>query len=143
MKHNPLKSPMDKSVTPLQNVHRFDRTMDRIIALAQQIENKIRGFPELNRVCRDVVLCLELIRDYRSGAYRQIAVWALATVAFALFYLVSPLEVIPDVIPLIGYLDDIAVMTLALKLAKGELRKYAAWRQSCSSGKEVRPRPMI
>ncbi|CAI8800361.1 YkvA family protein [Methylocaldum szegediense] len=50
--------------------------------------------------------------------------------AFGLLYLVNPVELIPDVIPMIGYLDDIAVMAVVLKLVKAELEKYAAWRKA-------------
>jgi uncharacterized membrane protein YkvA (DUF1232 family) len=106
------------------------RHFDRIIEKARAIEDKVKKIPALHRVWLDILLCLELIRDYRSGTYRDIAPWALAAVAFGLLYLVNPVELIPDVIPMIGYLDDIAVMAVVLKLVKAELEKYAAWRKA-------------
>jgi uncharacterized membrane protein YkvA (DUF1232 family) len=38
-------------------------------------------------------------------------------VAFALFYLVDPIDLIPDMIPLVGYLDDLIIVPLLLHLA--------------------------
>jgi uncharacterized membrane protein YkvA (DUF1232 family) len=109
-----------------------DRHFGRIIEKAREIEDKVKKIPALHRVWLDILLCLELIRDYRSGTYRDIAGWAIAAVAFGLLYLINPAELIPDVIPVIGYLDDVAVMALILKLVKVELEKYAAWRQARS-----------
>ncbi|WP_166642550.1 YkvA family protein [Methylocaldum gracile] len=107
-----------------------DRHFDRIIEKAREIENKAKKIPALYQVWLDILLCLELIRDYRSGTYRDIAAWAIAAVAFGLLYLINPAELIPDVIPIVGYLDDVAVMALILKLVKVELEKYAAWRKA-------------
>ena len=106
-----------------------DRHFDRIIEKAREIEDKVKSIPALHKVLKEVLLCLELIRDYRSGAYKDIATWAIVAVVFGLLYLINPAELIPDVIPVVGYLDDVAVMVLILKLVKVELDKYAAWRR--------------
>ncbi len=114
-----------------------DRHFDRIIEKAREIEDKVKKVPALHRVWLDILLCLELVRDYRVGRYRDIAVWALAAVAFGLLYLINPAELVPDVIPVVGYLDDVAVMALVLKLVKVELEKYAAWRKAHNETQEA------
>ncbi|WP_051906391.1 YkvA family protein [Methylomarinum vadi] len=108
------------------------RHYDRIIDKAHEIEGKAKSIPALHKVIKDVLLCLELIRDYRSGAYRNIETWAIVAVAFGLLYLINPLELIPDVIPVVGYLDDVAVMVAILRLVKVEIDKYAQWREKRS-----------
>jgi len=40
--------------------------------------------------------------------------WAKATIVAALGYFISPLDAIPDLTPMIGYADDIGVLTLAV-----------------------------
>lgn len=107
-----------------------DQHFARLIEKAREIEAKVRKVPPLHKLWTDVLLCLELVRDYRSGEYRQIAPWAITAVAFALLYFINPVELIPDVIPGVGYLDDVAILALVLKLVKGELEKYAAWRKT-------------
>ncbi|BBA33187.1 uncharacterized protein sS8_1225 [Methylocaldum marinum] len=113
------------------------RYFDRIIEKTREIEDKVKTIPPLHKVWLDILLCLELIRDYRSGTYRDIAPWAIAAVAFGLLYLVNPVELIPDLIPVVGYLDDVAVMALILKLVKAELEKYAAWRKARAEYEEA------
>jgi uncharacterized membrane protein YkvA (DUF1232 family) len=40
--------------------------------------------------------------------------WAKAVIYSALGYFISPIDAIPDTIPLVGYSDDLGVLTLAL-----------------------------
>ena len=41
-------------------------------------------------------------------------VWAKSTIIGALLYFISPIDAIPDVIPGVGFTDDLAVMVAAL-----------------------------
>ncbi len=40
--------------------------------------------------------------------------WAKATIIGALGYLISPVDAIPDLIPIVGYSDDAGVLVMAL-----------------------------
>ena len=61
-----------------------------------------------------------LLFDLRVGArlFREPAVPGAvkAVVPLALLYLVSPIDVLPDFLPMLGQLDDLAVAYAALKL---------------------------
>ena len=50
------------------------------------------------------------------------ATWA--TIAGALAYVVFPVDIIPDFIPLIGWLDDVFVLSWAMKVLVGEVADY-------------------
>lgn len=113
-----------------------DRHLDRTIEKAREIQDKVKSIPARHKVLKDVLLCLELIRDYRSGAYKDIAFRAIASVVFGLLYLINPVELIP----VIGYMDDVAVMALILKLVKAELDKYVAWRKTIAEYENTFPR---
>ncbi|MGB4498647.1 MAG: YkvA family protein [Methylococcaceae bacterium] len=41
-------------------------------------------------------------------------VWAKSTIYSALAYFISPLDAIPDITPVIGYVDDVGVLTAAV-----------------------------
>lgn len=47
---------------------------------------------------------------------------------FVLFYLIDPIDIFPDFIPLMGFMDDIAAITFAASLVKDDLDKYRAWK---------------
>jgi len=84
----------------------------------------------LAKFAGQVRLFVEMLRDYQSGKYRQAPVWTLGVVAFALLYILMPLDLVPDFIPLMGLVDDALVMAAALSMVGEDLKAYAAWRDS-------------
>lgn len=45
----------------------------------------------------------------------------------ALIYFVSPIDIIPDGIPVLGFLDDAIVAGIVVKWCKDDINKYMAW----------------
>jgi len=70
---------------------------------------------------------LRLIRAYSDGAYRDIPESALVVIVAAIIYLVNPLDLIPDALPALGYLDDATVIGLAVKRSRAALDNFMAW----------------
>ena len=77
----------------------------------------------------EIETTIDLIRCYIKGTYRQVPVRIIIAALGAIIYLVSPIDLIPDVIPIVGWLDDAAVITAVLGLGLGsELKKFRKWR---------------
>lgn len=49
--------------------------------------------------------------------------WAKATIVGALGYFISPIDAVPDVLPVVGYSDDLAVLAAALAAVAGSIKK--------------------
>jgi uncharacterized membrane protein YkvA (DUF1232 family) len=47
---------------------------------------------------------------------------------FALLYILNPIDIIPDVIPIFGYLDDVMVFGFCLDFVEADLEKYGQMR---------------
>lgn len=54
-------------------------------------------------------------------------------IVFALFYLISPVDVIPDWIPVIGYLDDALVILWVMDRLDDEITRYKAYLKAKSA----------
>lgn len=61
--------------------------------------------------------------------YTEIPVGTMASVVIALLYFLAPVDVIPDVIPGLGYIDDAAIIAACLVLIKTDLDDYRVWRK--------------
>jgi uncharacterized membrane protein YkvA (DUF1232 family) len=70
---------------------------------------------------------LRLIRAYANGEYRRIPDNTLVVIVAAIVYVVNPLDVIPDALPALGYLDDATVISLAVKRGREALDEFMAW----------------
>lgn len=70
---------------------------------------------------------VRVARDYQRGGYRDMAMPKLLIIIAALIYFVSPFDVIPDWIPVLGHIDDAFVISLALKSVRPELDAFMAW----------------
>lgn len=92
------------------------------------IRNKFEHVGPLGRYLEDVKLFISIVRDYWAGEYRSVPWWAISAIVFTLLYVVSPIDLIPDFIPVIGYVDDAAVISVCAKLVEQELHTYKAWK---------------
>lgn len=70
---------------------------------------------------------VRLLRDYQRAEYRDIPEPNLETIIAALLYFVSPFDVIPDWVPVLGHIDDAFVISLALKSVRSDLDMFMAW----------------
>lgn len=57
-------------------------------------------------------MLIEMIKAATSGEY-PLPAWAIAIIG-AIIYVVSPIDEVPDFIPVAGWLDDGAVVTAAI-----------------------------
>ena len=80
------------------------------VALLWMLRPRDARVGELVRVVPDVVrLCRDLLTDREAPASVRIAIAGL------LVYLVNPIDVIPEFVPVLGPLDDVVVAVLVLR----------------------------
>jgi len=81
----------------------------------------------------DLVLLGEYVKDVSRGNYKQYSVATLSLAVGALLYVVSPLDVIPDIFPAAGFLDDVAIVGYALAQLQEELLRYKGTKEVTDS----------
>jgi uncharacterized membrane protein YkvA (DUF1232 family) len=70
---------------------------------------------------------LRLIRAYYRGEYRDAKVANLVLIIGAIIYIVDPLDLIPDWIPVLGFLDDATILAFAVQKTRETLDDFKAW----------------
>ena len=71
---------------------------------------------------------ISLLKDYSTGRYPDLPWTTVASITAAIAYFVSPIDLIPDFIPILGYLDDAYVIKLCIDAVQSDLNKYLAWK---------------
>jgi len=110
-----------------EKVSRAD--LEALLERQKSIEEKVKGSGKLNRFSADIKLMFSMIQDYWNGSYRDVPWKSIAAMAGALLYVMNPLDFIPDLILGIGFVDDVGVVALCLKLVESDLHRYAAWKE--------------
>lgn len=82
----------------------------------------------LSKFLDKIQLMVDMIGDYINGNYRDIPWKSLSAVAGALIYLILPLDVLPDLFPFIGLLDDAFIIGLCIKCFSTDLEQYKIWK---------------
>jgi uncharacterized membrane protein YkvA (DUF1232 family) len=106
-----------------------EKDFEKVIHKSEEIKKKFQNRGPLSRFVNDGRLLIAIVKDYRSGAYRKIPYAIIAAAVFALLYVFNPFDLMPDVLPIIGQLDDVAVISACLMLVEQDLLKYRVWKE--------------
>lgn len=93
-----------------------------------------RGLAPLRR---DVAAMLRMVRETVAGRYRPLPRRTLLAVLAGLVYLVNPLDVVADVLPLVGLVDDVVVLAWVAQLVRRDLDAFLAWEQEWGGAIDV------
>jgi uncharacterized membrane protein YkvA (DUF1232 family) len=85
--------------------------------LDKKVSGKARGLA-LVPLLRDVPAAWRLLRD------KEAALWAKALVVLSVVYCIWPLDLIPDAVPFITWIDDAGVVVLFRILLHRQLGRY-------------------
>lgn len=110
-----------------------DIDVEEVFRKAEEIMKIFSTAGPLSKFIKDAQLLLSLVKDYWNKEYREVPYWVITATVFALLYVLSPVDLIPDPIPVVGYIDDAAVVAICLSLIKEELKQYEQWKTSRST----------
>ena len=106
--------------------HKYsENDADKVFENEDKIKSKAKH-GALKQFAEDVTLFFAMLKDSFSGKY-HLPFGTITSVIGTLLYIFSPIDIIPDVIPGIGLVDDAAVMTLCLNFIKNDIDGYKAF----------------
>lgn len=107
-----------------------DKDVETVVSKSEEIKRRFGAGGPLHRFVEDGQLLIGMVRDYWSRSYRQVPFGTVAAAVFTLIYVLNPLDLIPDFLPIIGQVDDAAVVAGCLVLIEQDLRAYRKWKQA-------------
>ncbi|MDO5018381.1 MAG: YkvA family protein [Lagierella massiliensis] len=112
---------MGKSNKVLNNKYRFFRLLTRTIKKSDNIG-------QFSDIKSDLGTIFNLTNDFLKGKYKKVSKTSLLLIIGSFIYLLNPMDVVPDFILGLGFLDDLAVFTYLIKKIRKELDKYNDWK---------------
>ncbi len=87
-----------------------------------------KSSPVLKQILKNVRELYSLFNDTIKGKYKLHPI-TLGMIGGGLLYFMIPTDLIPDFIPFIGLLDDLAVLTTVINSIQQELDEYQNWKK--------------
>lgn len=102
----------------------------QIDELLQQLQEKFKDLPDtITNALNNVPLMASMVKSYVTREYTEVSPKVVISLVSAILYLVKGNDLIPDSTPVVGYVDDLAVATIAMAINEPELKAYALWRE--------------
>lgn len=95
----------------------------------EQLLDKI-NFKKIEEEFSKVLLMAEIVKAYVKKEYTQIPKRSIAAIVSAIIYFVNPFDLIPDVIPGVGHVDDLSVILVCWKMISKDIDDYLAWKNN-------------
>ncbi len=71
----------------------------------------------------DFKLMVSMAKDTLTGKHKMNK-WNMSIIVGTIVYVISPLDAVPDIIPVLGWLDDVAIVSYALSKLQKEMERY-------------------
>ena len=122
---------LNKGIEEAESVISSPSKVDEILI---QLEEKLKAVPVIGSTLSDLPLMIAMIKAWVKKEYTVVSPKVIACLVGAVIYLIKKKDLISDSIPIIGHVDDLAVLGRALKLSEKELTAFAEWRDAQTGG---------
>ena len=124
----------EKALATLKNgfakAEEFLKDDEKIKDLLLRIEEKLKMVPRIGEQLSHIPVFISMIRSYVKKEYTKAPVGTIVAIISAIAYFLSPVDIIPDGIPVAGYVDDAAIITACLSIVDSDIKEYILWRDS-------------
>ncbi|MBR4471300.1 MAG: DUF1232 domain-containing protein [Erysipelotrichaceae bacterium] len=128
---NKIQELLDESSAKVEAIMKDTAALENIL---QSAEKKLAEIPNVGQYAANLPLMLSMVRSYIAKEYTEVSPKVVVSMVGALVYMLKGKDLIPDKIPVIGAVDDLAVLGLALQLNTPELEAYKKWREEKENG---------
>lgn len=104
-------------------------SLSKFESLVGKLNKKSRTVSQVNQYFKEVPIFVEMIRAWIRGDYRDVPYKTILAMTGAIVYLVNPFDLLPSAIPVIGQIDDMAVLALAWNIVEKDVKAYQKWKK--------------
>jgi len=107
-----------------QDRNKARKLIERAITKAYRHKDQLQTmWDSLMSLCR-------MVRAWSRGEYKALPWKTIVMALAAAFYFLDPLDLIPDFIPGVGYIDDAVVLGFVIRSIQTDLAKFLDWETS-------------
>ncbi len=129
--HTTRNTNFKKAEKKASNILQDPERLRRLLAnSARKLRSLGNDNESLQKVRAQVMTFNRMVRAYMSGEYREIPWKNLLLITAGIVYFVAPLDLIPDFIPITGFLDDLTVLMWVFNSVRDSIEDFEEWEQT-------------
>ena len=137
-KHQKKASVRKRKLNAKEEINKVENKAGEYIAdkkkigylLNQAFEKAEKNQNLLGKILDDLIVLVRLVKAWVTGKYSKTPWQTLILVVATILYFVNPFDVIPDFIPVIGYVDDATMIATGIQSIRGDLKDFTRWERS-------------
>ncbi len=118
---------LDRAKSVVQDNERLNSLL---IGVGEKLTKVGDGTDESKSFVKLLKMLVRMVSAHIDGSYRSFSPITLILLAFALIYFITPIDLIPDFFPILGFTDDLAVTVMIGQRISEDIDKFRAWEQS-------------
>ena len=128
-----VKDALEQGYGEAENILKDQNKLENFL---DRLSKKLKIIPYAGEKLSKVPTLASMVIAYCKGEYKDVPMGSMIAIVSALLYFVSPVDIIPDSIPVLGYADDAAVIALCWKMVESDVDDYIAWRNGGQNQEE-------
>ncbi|MEI6756313.1 MAG: DUF1232 domain-containing protein [Chlorobium sp.] len=132
-----MKKTFSKRKRKAETVIESPRKTKKLVDAAIKLSSSKQYSSHISAIARKIPPLARMARSYATREYLDIPWQSIVLVTIALIYFVSPFDAIPDLIPFLGFTDDLAIITAVFSAIIQDVDKFIAWETAKSSAAET------
>jgi uncharacterized membrane protein YkvA (DUF1232 family) len=107
------------------------KDQEQVLTFISNVGQKIAANKlDLTTVGMKLKVMLRMVRAYIKGEYREVPWKSIIVITAVLIYFFMPLDLIPDFIPVTGYVDDFSLIIWTFSHLSDDIATYMWWEEN-------------
>lgn len=106
-----------------------DSKLKALLEKAALKVQSVKNNSKLNQAIEPIKIFKRMITAHRAGSYK-LSSKTMGFLVLGILYFITPMDIIPDFLPLIGFADDVSVLIAIFNLLKNEVQDFLVWEKS-------------
>lgn len=106
---------------------------NRVNSILNNVTSKLhdvtKNNEKLQSFFRRIRVISRMVRAYVRGEYREVPWRSIVVLLAGLLYFLTPVDLIPDFIPVLGLLDDASMVAFIFNMLKVDIDAFIAWEE--------------
>lgn len=102
---------------------------------AQAVRKAEKNKAAVRKVWADLLTLTRLVHAWARREYTVVPWQTLIAATAALIYFINPFDLIPDFLYAIGFVDDVAFITLVVATIRDDLERFRGWENAAANHK--------